>query len=102
MNTATKASWTGSWLKQPNEYELGLNCCQRQTQQSAEMSAGNTLLLLPFEMMRQYLESVMLQQLEIAAGLYFKQAKEMDNAFMTHVDKFEVTIKTELEKYYST
>jgi hypothetical protein len=44
-------------------------------------------MLLPFEMMRQYLEDVMLRQLEIATGIYSKQADEFENAFMAYVDR---------------
>ena len=52
---------------------------------------AQTMLLLPFEIMRQYMESVLLQQFEIATGIYSKQATELDNAFMEHIDKFERT-----------
>jgi hypothetical protein len=53
-------------------------------------------------MMRQHLESVMLRQFEIAFGIYSKQAEELDNAFMAHIDEFKVTVRAELEKIYST
>jgi len=53
---------------------------------------AQTMLLLPFEIMRQYMESVLLQQFEIATGIYSKQAKELDNAFMSHIDKFDRTV----------
>ena len=52
------------------------------------------LMQLPFNIMRQYLESVMLWQLETATSLYSKQAKDLDNSFMKHIDKFEMRVKT--------
>jgi len=56
------------------------------------------LMQLPFEIMRQHLESVMFRQLETATSLYSKQAKDLDHAFNKHVDRFEATVKTRLEK----
>ena len=48
--------------------------------------------------LRQHLESVMFRQLETATSLYSKQAKDLDHAFNKHVDRFEATVKTRLEK----
>jgi hypothetical protein len=61
------------------------------------MDSGDNLqalMLLPFDVMRQYLELVMVRQLEKATGIYSKQAEELDRAFMTHVDNFEVALGT--------
>ena len=69
---------------------------EKQTQ--IVISPTQQLMALPFEMMRQYLESMMVQQLEIATALYTRQAEELDNVFMTHVDKFEAAINAQLEK----
>jgi len=75
----------------------------QQAPQPAEVGVDNAqLLMLPLEMMRQHLESVILRQLESACGIYSKHAEGLDNAFMKHVDKFEVTARAELEKIYST
>ena len=65
------------------------------------ISPTQQLMTLPFELMRQYLESMMVQQLEIATAIYTRQAEELDNAFMVNVDKFEATINAQLEKSYS-
>jgi hypothetical protein len=51
------------------------------------ITVSQRLMLLPFEMMRQYLEDVVRQQLEIATGLYYKQAEEFKNVFTTYVDQ---------------
>jgi hypothetical protein len=51
------------------------------------ITVSQQLMLLPFELMRQHLEDVILQQLEIATGLYFKQADEFKNVFTTYVDQ---------------
>jgi len=51
------------------------------------ITVSQQLMLLPFELMRQHLEDVMLQQLEIATGIYYKQAEEFENAFLAHVDR---------------
>jgi len=62
-----------------------------QQQPVAGLDDCQTMMLLPFEIMRQHMESAILQQLEIATGIYSKQATELDNAFMEHIDKFERT-----------
>ena len=51
------------------------------------ITVSQQLMLLPFELMRQHLEDVMLRQLEIATGIYYKQADEFENAFMAYVDR---------------
>ena len=51
------------------------------------ITVSQQLMLLPFELMRQHLEDVMLQQLEIATGIYYKQADEFENAFTTYIDR---------------
>lgn len=95
---------TDTYLKRPNGQGHDQNCCRQQALQPAGAGIDNSqlLMLLPFEMMRQHLESVILRQFEIACGIYSKHAEELDNAFMKHVDKFEVTVRAELEEIYST
>ena len=59
------------------------------------------LMLLPFELLLKYLEAVILHEFEVACRLYSESARGLDNAFMTHIDKFEVTVRDELNKIYS-
>ncbi|MFC2069337.1 hypothetical protein ACFLTP_10090 [Chloroflexota bacterium] len=75
----------------------------QQAPQLAEAGVDNAqlLMMLPFEMMRQHLESVILRQFEIAFGIYSKQADELDNTSMTHIYEFEVTLRAKLEKIYT-
>jgi len=54
--------------------------------EDAGITDAQQLMMLPFEMMRQYMEDVMFEQLEIATRLYFRQAKELDSILMMHFD----------------
>ena len=96
MKTKTKASWKGSYLKWDSGQDRGQNYRQQITEQPsvAGIADVQTLVLLPFEIMRQRLESVMLRQLEIATGICSKQAEEFDNAFNSCVGNFEVALGT--------
>jgi len=91
-------------LKQPNIQEQDQNTYRAVIQQQPVVGVDNAqaLMLLPFEIMRQHMESVMFRQLEVVVGLYSKQAEELDNAVMMHVNKFEATVRTNLEKNTST
>ena len=95
MKWDMRASLTNTWLKQPNVQEQGQNTCRPMIQQQPMVGVENaqTLILLPFEIMRQHLESVMFRQLEAATKIYTRQAEELDNAFTTHINKFEMTVK---------
>ena len=98
MKPVMETLWTDSYLKWVKEQEQDRNYYQPPVQQltTARITDAQQMLLLPFEMMRQYMEDVMRQQFEIATGLYFKQAEEFENAFKMHVDKFEVTFSNQL------
>ena len=84
MNTAMRASLTNTYLKRPNGLGHDQNYCRQQATQPVEAGVNNAqlLMLLPFEMMRQHLESVILRQLESAFGICSKRAEEMDNALV--------------------
>ena len=71
-------------------------------QPAGSVDNAQSLMLLPFKVMRRHLESAMLRQLEIACGICLKNATELDRSFMTHVEKFEEAIKAELEEFYGT
>lgn len=88
MKTVAELSWNSNFLKWVNEQEQYQNYCRLPVQQLTTAGVPDTqqLMLLPFEMMRQHMEDVMLQQLEIATGLYLKQAKEFENAFIAYID----------------
>ena len=95
MKWDIRASLTATWLKQPNKQEEDQNTGRLVIlqQPAAGVDNAQTLMMLPFEIMRQHLESVMRLQLETATRIYARQAEELDNAFKTHIDKFEVTVK---------
>jgi hypothetical protein len=94
MNRDIGASLTATWLKQPDGLEQDQNYYRQITQQQPATGVDNVQLLisLPFEIMRQYMESTILQQLETATGIYSKQIEELDNVFTKHVDKFDKTV----------
>ena len=100
MKPVMETLWTDSYLKWLNEQEQDRNNYRLPvlTPEDAGVPDAQQLMLLPFDLMRQYLEDVMLQQLEIATGLYFKQAEEFENAFMIVIDKFKTTIKADFER----
>ena len=77
------------------EQEQDQNTCRPMIQQQPVIGvdSAQTLMLLPFEIMRQRLEAVMLRQLETATRIYARRAEELNNTFMTHIDKFEMTVK---------
>jgi hypothetical protein len=89
MKTAMETSWTDNYFRWLNEQEHDRNRYRLPalTPQNAGITDAQQVMLLPFEMMRQYMEDVMLQQLEIATGLCEKQTEEFENAFMTYVDR---------------
>ena len=95
MKWDMRVSLTNTSLKQPNIQEQDQNTCRPVIQQQPVIGIDNTqtLMLLPFEIMRQQLEAVMFRQLETATRIYARQAEELDNAFMTHINKFEMTVK---------
>jgi len=84
-----ETSWNSKYFKWLNQQEQDRNCYRMPalTPEVAGITDAQQLMLLPFEMMRQYMEDVMLQQLEIATGIYYKQAGEFENAFLAHVDR---------------
>ena len=88
-----ETSWNSKYFKWLNQQEQDRNCYWLPVLTPEEVSLPDTqqLMLLPFEMMRQHLEDVMLQQLKIATGIYYEHADEFENAFMRHINEFEIT-----------
>ena len=84
-----ETSWNSKYFKWLNQQEQDRNGYRLPvlTPEDAGITDAQQLMLLPFEKMRQYLENVMLQQFEIASGIYSKQADEFENAFMTYIDR---------------
>jgi len=81
-----KTFWKGSYLKWVKEQQ-DRNYYRQMvlTPEDAGITDEQRLMLLPFQIMRRCMENIMLQQLEIATGLYEKQAEEFENALMTYV-----------------
>jgi hypothetical protein len=55
-------------------------------------------MLLPFELLLKHMESAVLREFEIAFRISSKNARELDDAFMVHINKFEEAIRAEFEK----
>jgi len=47
------------------------------------------LMMMPFEIMRQQMELIILQQFEIATGIYSKHTEMLDNSFTTYFEKLQ-------------
>lgn len=59
-------------------------------------------MLLPFQLMLNHLEAAIIHEYEVAYSISLESAKKLDVAFMTHVDKFEVTVRAKLEEICNT
>ena len=56
----------------------------RETPTQLVTDFSQRIMLLPFEIMKQQLESMMLQQFEIATGIYSKQAEKLGKVLISH------------------
>ena len=54
--------------------------------------------LAPFEIMRMQLEAIILREWEIACGICTKHAKELDDVYLGHVEKFEGTVRNTMDR----
>ena len=60
------------------------------------------MMLVPFEIFRIQLEAIMLQELEIARDICNKHAKEADDVYLSHVDKFKGTVRNTVNRIYES
>lgn len=105
MNTAMRTSLTRTYLKRPNGQGHDQNYCWQRAPQMSEstlLTPQQLLLLLPFELLLKHFEGAILNEYEVARGLYSESARGLDNAFMKHVDEFKVTVRATLEKLYTS
>jgi len=56
--------------------------------------------LAPFEVMRMQLEAIILREWEIACGICTKHAKEVDDVYLGHVEKFKGTVRNTVDKFF--
>lgn len=102
MNTAARVLLKNTCLKRSNGQAYIRLDCQPQSPLLAEITPIDTqqmLLMLPFEIMLKHLEATVVCEFEFACEISSKNAKELDDAFMAHVDRFEETVRAEFEKF---
>lgn len=99
-NMAKGTSLTGCWLRQASGQGYDQTSRQRLAQYVVEAALDDpqSLMLLPLEMMRLNLEVAMLREWGIACGIYDKHAQELDNAYLSHVERFEGTVRNTVDK----
>ncbi len=58
------------------------------------------MMLAPFEIMQMQLEAIMLREFEIACGIYTKRARELDDVYLGHVEKYKGTVRNTADKFF--
>jgi hypothetical protein len=58
------------------------------------------MTLVPFEIIRIQLEAIIFQEFEIARGTCIKHARELDDVYLGHVEKFEGTVRNTRDKFF--
>jgi len=102
MNAARGTSLTGRWLKQANGQGIGQTDRQWLARYLVEVGLDDPRLLplIPFEIIRIQMEAIMLQELEIARDIYNKHAKEADDVYLGHVERFRGTARKTVDKFF--
>ena len=60
------------------------------------------MMMAPFVMMCVKLEALRLQEWEITCGIYNKHARELDDVYLGHVDKFKGTVRNTVNRIYES
>ena len=60
------------------------------------------MTLAPLVMMCTKLEAIMLREFEIARGICASHAKELDDVYLSHVDKFKGTVRNTVNRIYES
>ena len=104
MNVAMETSLTGCWLKQASEQGIGQTDHQWLAWHLVEVALDDPrlLMLVPFQVMIMQQEALMLQEYEIARGIYTKHAKEADDVYLGHVEKFKGTVRNTVDRIYES
>jgi len=104
MNAARGTSLTGCWLKQASGQGIGQTKRQRLAQHLVEIGVDDPrlLVLAPFEVLQTVLRAIMLRELEIARGICAKSAKELDDVYLGHVEKFKGTARNTVDRIYES
>ena len=102
MNAAKETALTGCWLKQVNGQAYDQTDRQRLAWHLAGVAFDDPrlLMLVPLEIMWIQMEAIMLQELEIARGIYIDHAKEADDVYLDHVERFEGTARNIVDKFF--
>ena len=104
MNAAKGTSLTGCWLKQANGQAYDQTNCQRLAWHLVEVGFDDPrlLMLAPFEVLLMQLEAIILREWEIACGIYNEHAKEADDVYLGHVEKFKGTVRNTVNRIYES
>ena len=104
MNAAKGTSLTGYWLRQANGQEYDQTGRQRLAWHLVEAGLDDPqqLTLVPFEIMRIQLRAIILREWEIACGICASHAKEVDDVYLGHVEKFRDTVRNTVDRIYES
>ena len=58
--------------------------------------------LAPFEMLCMQLEAMIFREWEIACGICAKHARELDDVYLGHVERFESTVGNTMDRIYKS
>jgi hypothetical protein len=58
------------------------------------------MMLTPLVMMRMQLEAIMLRQREIACSICTQSAKQADDVYLGHVEKYKGTVRNTVDKFF--
>ena len=107
MYTATRTPST-TCSKQPNRQTYVQTDYQRQVMKldgDAPLTAqqmSESLVLLPFQILLNHLETIALREFEVAYTITLEKAGEFDDAYLAQINKFETALEAEFENYRST
>lgn len=60
------------------------------------------MMMAPFEIMRMQLEAIILREWEIAHGICILRAKEADDVYLGHVEKYKGTARNTMNRIYKS
>lgn len=91
-------------MKQASGQEIGQTDGQRLAWYLVEVALDDPRLLplAPLEIMRMQLEAIMLREFEIARGICIKHAKEADDVYLGHVERFKGTFRNTVDRIYES
>ncbi len=58
------------------------------------------MMMAPFEIIRVQMEAIILREWEIACGIFNNNAKELDDVYRGHVERFKGTVRNTRDKTF--